>query len=77
MQNVVFRDISTQFVPHERHITSPIQNPAGFHDSGYGEYRLLGYHSVRAALVRTYVSEEFIATIIWVKIVSNIVAGKC
>jgi hypothetical protein len=29
MKNVVFWDIKTQFVPHRRHITSPLQNPAG------------------------------------------------
>jgi hypothetical protein len=28
MKNVVFRDINTQFVPHRRHITSPVQSPA-------------------------------------------------
>jgi hypothetical protein len=28
MKNVVFWDIRTQFVPHRRHITSPIQTPA-------------------------------------------------
>jgi hypothetical protein len=29
MKNVVFWDIKTQLVPHERHITSPLQSPAG------------------------------------------------
>jgi hypothetical protein len=29
MKNVVFRDIKTQFVLHRRHITSPLQSPAG------------------------------------------------
>jgi hypothetical protein len=29
MKNVVFWDIETQFVPHKRHITSPLQSPAG------------------------------------------------
>jgi hypothetical protein len=28
MKNVVFWDIKTQFVPHRRHITSPLQSPA-------------------------------------------------
>jgi hypothetical protein len=28
MKNVVFGDIITQFVPHRRHITSPLQSPA-------------------------------------------------
>jgi hypothetical protein len=28
MKNVVFWDIDTQFVPHRRHITSPLQSPA-------------------------------------------------
>jgi hypothetical protein len=30
MKNVVFWDIKTQFVPHRRHITSPLQSPAGY-----------------------------------------------
>jgi hypothetical protein len=30
MKNVVFCDIRFQFVPHRRHITSPLQNPAGY-----------------------------------------------
>jgi hypothetical protein len=29
MKNVVFWDIKTQFVLHRRHITSPLQSPAG------------------------------------------------
>jgi hypothetical protein len=29
MKNAVFWDIKTQFVLHRRHITSPIQTPAG------------------------------------------------
>jgi hypothetical protein len=29
MKNVFFWDIKPQFVPHRRHITSPLQNPAG------------------------------------------------
>jgi hypothetical protein len=28
MKNVVFWDIKPQFVPHRRHITSPLQSPA-------------------------------------------------
>jgi hypothetical protein len=28
MKNVVFWDMKTQFVPHRRHITSPLQTPA-------------------------------------------------
>jgi hypothetical protein len=30
MKNVVFLDIKTQFVLHRRHITSPLQGPAGY-----------------------------------------------
>jgi hypothetical protein len=30
MKNVVFWDIKTHFVPHRRHITSPLQSPAGY-----------------------------------------------
>jgi hypothetical protein len=29
MKNVAFWDIKTQFVPHRRHTTSPLQSPAG------------------------------------------------
>jgi hypothetical protein len=29
MKNAVFWDIKTQIVPHRRHITSPLQSPAG------------------------------------------------
>jgi hypothetical protein len=29
MKNAVFWDIKTQFVPHMKHITSPLQSPAG------------------------------------------------
>jgi hypothetical protein len=29
MKDAVFWDIRTQFVPHRRHITSPLQSPAG------------------------------------------------
>jgi hypothetical protein len=29
VKNVVFRDIKTQFIPHRRHITSPLQSSAG------------------------------------------------
>jgi hypothetical protein len=29
MKNAVFWDIKTQFVPHWKHITSPLQSPAG------------------------------------------------
>jgi hypothetical protein len=29
MENIVFCYIKTQFVPHRRHITSPLQIPAG------------------------------------------------
>jgi hypothetical protein len=29
MKSVVFWDIKTQFVPHRRHITSPLQSSAG------------------------------------------------
>jgi hypothetical protein len=28
-KNAVFLDIKTQFVPHNRHITSPLQSQAG------------------------------------------------
>jgi hypothetical protein len=40
----------TQFVPHRRHITSPLQSPAlrkicGFHGRDYEECRLLGYRN--------------------------------
>jgi hypothetical protein len=51
MKNAVFWDIKTQFVPHRRHITPPLQSPTGlcyvifedFHGGDYEECRLLGY----------------------------------
>jgi hypothetical protein len=30
MKNAAFWDIRFQFVPHRRHITSPLQNPADY-----------------------------------------------
>jgi hypothetical protein len=30
MKNVVFWDIKPQFVPHRRHITSPLERPASY-----------------------------------------------
>jgi hypothetical protein len=30
MNNAVFWEIKTQFVPHRRHITSPLQSSAGY-----------------------------------------------
>jgi hypothetical protein len=42
MKNVVVWDIRNQFVPHRRHITSPLQSPAG----DYEECRLLGCYAV-------------------------------
>jgi hypothetical protein len=30
LKNGVFLDIRTQFIPHRRHITSPLQSPAGY-----------------------------------------------
>jgi hypothetical protein len=30
MKKAVFCDIKTQFVPHRRHITSPLQSPANY-----------------------------------------------
>jgi hypothetical protein len=35
MQNAVFWDIRPQFVPHRRHITSPLQSPAVYCCVGY------------------------------------------
>jgi hypothetical protein len=29
MKNAAFWDIRTQFVPHRKHVTSPLQSPAG------------------------------------------------
>jgi hypothetical protein len=29
MKNVVLWDVKTEFAPHRRHITSPLQSPAG------------------------------------------------
>jgi hypothetical protein len=30
MKNVAFWDIKTQFIPHRKHITPPLQSPAGY-----------------------------------------------
>jgi hypothetical protein len=30
MKNAVFWDVKTQFIPHRRHITSPLQSPVRF-----------------------------------------------
>jgi hypothetical protein len=71
------RDIKTQFVPHRRHITSPLQSPAVqcyvrlevFHGGDYEEYRLLGYKdSVRTSQETYYFSaklrnEEILVTL--------------
>jgi hypothetical protein len=53
MQNVVFWNITTQFVPHRRHITSATEPSQlmlckiwGFHGSDYEECRLLGYEAM-------------------------------
>jgi hypothetical protein len=29
LKNAVFWDIKTQFIPHRKHITSPLQSPTG------------------------------------------------
>jgi hypothetical protein len=38
LKNVFFWDIKTQFEPHRRRITSPLQNPAGY---CYGRFEVL------------------------------------
>jgi hypothetical protein len=50
MENAVFWDIKTHFIPHMKHIVSAIESSRlmlskiwGFHDGDYGECRLLGY----------------------------------
>jgi hypothetical protein len=66
MKNVVFWDIKTQFVPHRRHITSPLQCPANcfyvkfevFHGGDYEECRLLVYKTP----VRTSQETHYSAT---------------
>jgi hypothetical protein len=61
MKNVVFWDIKTQFVLHRRHITSPLQSPAG---QCYVRFEVFTVVTVRNAVVRTDASEELSASII-------------
>jgi hypothetical protein len=54
IKTVVFLDINIQFVPHRRHITSPLECQAGkcyvrsegFHGGDYVQCRLLGCDAV-------------------------------
>jgi hypothetical protein len=39
MKNAVFWDIKTQFVPHRKHITSPLRSPTRFEVLEGGGYK--------------------------------------
>jgi hypothetical protein len=63
MKTAVFCDIETQFVPHRKHITSPLQSPASkcyvrrLQGDDYEECRLLGYRNpIRTSQETHYVS---------------------
>jgi hypothetical protein len=73
MKNGVFWDIRTKFVLHRRHITVPLQSPAG---KSYVRFEVftavvmkdaLFWDVTRAALVRTCFSWKRIASIFRVK----------
>jgi hypothetical protein len=38
MKNAVFWDIRTQFIPHRKHITSPLQSLAGYYFVIFGVF---------------------------------------
>jgi hypothetical protein len=70
MKNAVFCDIKSQFVLHRRHITSPLQSPAG---QCYVRFEFFTAVTMKNAIfwdvtpcgfVRTVVSEERITSII-------------
>jgi hypothetical protein len=63
MKNAVILDIKTQFVPHRRHITSPLQNPDGKCCVRF-EYFTAVTMKNALFLDDTDVSEELIASII-------------
>jgi hypothetical protein len=73
MKNAVFWDIRTQFVVRRRHITSPLQSPAGYCYVRSEVFTTVTMKNVssemlrRVALVRTFVSETRIASIIRVE----------
>jgi hypothetical protein len=69
-KNSVFWDIKIRFVPHRRHITPPLHSPAG---KCYARLEVFTVVTMKnavfwnvtlVALVRTYVREEYIASII-------------
>jgi hypothetical protein len=49
MKNAVYWDIKTQFLPHRRHITSPLQNPAG---QGYARFEVSTAMTMKNAVFR-------------------------
>jgi hypothetical protein len=70
MKNVVFWDIKTHFVPHRRHFSSPLQNPAS---SCYVRFEVFTAVTIKNVVLwdvppcgtlRTYVSEERSASIV-------------
>jgi hypothetical protein len=70
MKNAVFRDITTQFVPHRKHMSPPLQSPAGYCCVIFEVFTVVtiknaAFWGVRCvALVRTDVSVECIASIV-------------
>jgi hypothetical protein len=47
MTNAVFLDIKTQFVPHKRHITCPLQIPAGY---GYVRFEVFTAVTIKSGV---------------------------
>jgi hypothetical protein len=58
MKNAVFWDIKTQFVPHRRHITSPLKSYVRFEVFTAVTMKNAVFWDVMPCLVRTDVSEE-------------------
>jgi hypothetical protein len=73
MNNVVFWDIKTQFVPHRRHITSPLQNPARY---CYINFELSTAVTMKNVLVLDVTTCVFVITVVSDEIISSIIRVK-
>jgi hypothetical protein len=78
MKNAVFWDIKTHFVPHRRHIMSPLQSPAG---QCYVRFGVITAVSMKNAIFwnvtpcvscRSDISEECMAPVIRVKRINEL-----
>jgi hypothetical protein len=83
MKNAVFWNIKPQFVPHRRHITSPLQSPAGLCYVRFEVFMAVSMKNAifwdvsRVALVRTDASEERIPSIIRLTRIGGLGTKKC